>query len=148
MACEASPIMHTFPKACQGMNASLEDVRIFDEILEKYDGDWKRIFPEFEKSRKANADAIADLALDNFIEMRDLVDDEDFIQKRKLEMQLEQTFPEYYSKYSLVTFNPDMPYAEAMKKGRKQDEILLDIVRKGELDKKGLDEVLKSVIHI
>ncbi len=110
----------------QGMNASFEDVYVFDQILEEMETiDWGEFCEKFQESRKPNCDAIADLALDNFIEMQDKVDDEDFIKKRKLEMKLEQDGEGYYSKYSLVTFREDMSYKEAMIKGRKQDEILL-----------------------
>ena len=117
----------------QGMNAAFEDVSVFDEMLEKYEGDWKKIFSAFEDERVDDTNAIADLAVDNFYEMRDHVDNEDFKKKRVLEMQLEQNYPEYYSKYSLVTFNEHIPYAEALRKGREQDALLLDICRKAEI---------------
>lgn len=116
----------------QGMNASFEDVFVFDQILDAHQGNWDRIFYEFQESRTPNANAIADLALDNFYEMRDQVDDPEFIMKRQLEMQLEQQFEDYYSKYSLVTFRPELPYSKAMDLGRKQDELLLDICRKAD----------------
>lgn len=117
----------------QGMNASFEDVRVFDDVLNEHEGeDWETIFTKFQDLRAENAEAIAELAMDNFTEMQDRVDDEDFKKKRKLEMQLEQQFPEYYSKYSLVTFKPDIPYAEAMRKGRAQDDLLLEIVEENE----------------
>ncbi len=111
----------------QGMNSSLEDVRVFDEILEKEGPNWEKVFTLFQDARKKNADAIADLAIDNFYEMRDYVDDMAFIRKRKIEMQLEQAFPEYYSKYSLVTFRPELSYDQAMRRGRLQDKLLLSI---------------------
>ena len=111
----------------QGMNASLEDVRVFDETIEEHEGDWETIFKVFQDKRKKNTDAIADLAVDNFHEMQDKVDDDAFIKKRNIEMQLEQQFPDYYSKYSLVTFQEDVPYEEAMKRGRAQDELLLEL---------------------
>ncbi len=114
----------------QGMNAAFEDVRVFDDLIEQYGADWKKVFENFQDSRAENAEAIADLAIDNFYEMRDKVDDEAFKRKRKLEMQLEQEYPDYYSKYSLVTFRPELPYAEAKKKGRQQDALLLDICNK------------------
>ncbi|MCB0638166.1 MAG: FAD-dependent monooxygenase [Lewinella sp.] len=129
----------------QGMNASFEDVWVLDQIWERYEGDWSRILPAFAEERKPDADAIADLALDNFIEMRDQVDDEAFIRKRKLEMQLEQHFPEYYSKYSLVTFNEDLSYAEAMRRGRAQDQVLLDLCAVEPDEAWALDEVLAIV---
>jgi len=111
----------------QGMNASLEDVRIFDELMDDFGDDWEAIFKVFQDERKSNADAIADLAIDNFYEMRDKVDDVPFMRKRKIEMQLEQQFPNYYSKYSLVTFQPQLPYQDAMARGRKQDQLLLQM---------------------
>ena len=127
----------------QGMNASFEDVRVFDEILEQHEGDWTTILEKFQDARADNTDAIADLAIDNFHEMQDKVDDKDFIKKRGLEMQLEQRFPEYYSKYSLVTFDENMPYSEAMRKGRLQDEALLKLVK--EKENVSLEEALEVV---
>jgi kynurenine 3-monooxygenase len=125
----------------QGMNASFEDVTVFDEILDQHEGDWGKVLYEFQEVRVENANAIADLAIDNFTEMQDRVDDEDFMKKRKLEMQLEQQFPAYYSKYSLVTFKPDLPYSHAMKLGRAQDELLLEICTNGGLEKLSLEEI-------
>lgn len=110
----------------QGMNASFEDVLVLDEMIDAYHGDWSGILPAYQEKRKKDADAIADLALDNFIEMRDKVADPVFIRKRNLEMALEANHPEYYSKYSLVTFREELPYSEAMKRGRWQDQVLLD----------------------
>ena len=111
----------------QGMNASFEDVTVFDGILNEYEGDWARIFAEFQDLRQTDANAIADLAVDNFYEMRDHVANPVFVKKRQLEMQLEQTFPEYYSKYSLVTFNEGLRYSEARDKGRRQDDFLMNL---------------------
>ena len=114
----------------QGMNASFEDVRVFDDMLDLYGDDHEKLLYNFQESRKQNADAIAELAIDNFHEMKDRVDDEDFMFKRKLEMQLEQNYSDYYSKYSLVTFKPELDYNDAMQLGRQQDRLLLDIVAK------------------
>ena len=113
----------------QGMNASLEDVRVFDELMDNFGDDWEAIFKVFEEERVYNTNAIADLAIDNFYEMRDHVDDVAFKRKRKIEMALEQKFPDYYSKYSLVTFNPELTYLEAKTRGRKQDELLLTLCK-------------------
>lgn len=111
----------------QGMNASFEDVRVFDDILDEVgDDDWELLFEKFQFARVENANAIADLAIDNFIEMQDKVNDPVFMRKRKLEMLLEQNYPNYYSKYSLVTFKPEMPYAVAMNLGRAQDSLLYE----------------------
>lgn len=119
----------------QGMNASFEDVTVFDAILGKHEGDWETIFKVYEKSRKTDTDAIADLAIDNYYEMRDHVANPIFKEKRNLEMALEKKFPNtYFSKYSLVTFNEDIPYGVAMKKGRAQDKAILNMIAENEIN--------------
>jgi kynurenine 3-monooxygenase len=116
----------------QGMNASFEDVVEFDAILEQYEGDWKKVFSEYNKVRKKDTDAIADLAIDNFHEMKDHVGQAIFQEKRKIEMALEKQFPEdYSSKYSLVTFNENIGYREAMLRGRAQDKAILNMLADG-----------------
>ncbi len=113
----------------QGMNASFEDVCVFDAVLEAFDDDWETIFKTYQKRRKKDTDAIANLAVDNYYEMRDHVANTLFKQKRKIEMDLEKHFPEeYFSKYAMVTFNEEMGYEEAMKKGRAQDKALLNLI--------------------
>jgi len=116
----------------QGMNASFEDVVEFDAIIDKNEGDWETIFSEYGKTRKKNTDAIADLAIDNFHEMKDHVGQVIFQEKRKIEMALEKEFPEdYSSKYSLVTFNEYIGYREAMLRGRAQDKAILNMLSNG-----------------
>lgn len=130
----------------QGMNASFEDVRVFDEILAQYEGDWATILEKFQEARVENGNAIGDLAKQNEYEMREKVADPIFIKKRGLEMRLEQEYPQYYSKYSLVTFNEDMPYAEAMRLGLLQDEALLELCRN--VEEPTLEEALAAVSNI
>ncbi|TVZ57047.1 kynurenine 3-monooxygenase [Lutibacter sp. Hel_I_33_5] len=131
----------------QGMNASFEDVTVFDEILCHFEPfvsaqdklrreifDWEDVFKTFENARKKDTDAIADLAVDNFHEMKDHVANPLFKEKRKIEMDLEKTFPmEYFSKYSMVTFNEDIGYHEAMKKGRAQNKAILNLIADNEI---------------
>ena len=118
----------------QGMNASFEDIFVLDEILNHFEcnreiEDWNSVFKTYQKARKKDTDAIADLAIDNFYEMRDHVANSMFKEKRKIEMDLEKHFPiHYFSKYSLVTFNEHIGYEEAMKKGRAQDKALLNLI--------------------
>ena len=113
----------------QGMNASFEDVVEFDASLDADLNNWKEIFEHYSAGRKKDTDAIADLAVDNFHEMKEHTANPLFQAKRKLEMAFESTFPtEYYSKYSLVTFRADIPYSEAMKKGRAQDKAILNLL--------------------
>lgn len=147
----------------QGMNASFEDVVVFDEVLNQYEEElkngntsWKQIFKKYESIRKKDADAIADLAIDNFHEMKEHTANPLFQQKRKLEIAFEENFPtEYSSKYSLVTFNENISYSEAMKRGRAQDKAILNLLDDGKLkDNMTLKEKLllvqqetKEVLH-
>lgn len=134
----------------QGMNASFEDCLVFDECLEKYEGNWVKIFAEYEKLRKVNTDAIADLAIENFYEMRDGVAEPAFLRKRALEYILENTYSDYHSKYALVTFCLEVPYAIAREKGNQQNEILLELCRQiediNELDIEEVYQTLKEKV--
>ena len=111
----------------QGMNASFEDCRILDSLVDEYGQDWENVYKEYAKQRKVNTDAIADLAVENFYEMRDHVADPVFQRKRELETMLENEYPDYYSKYSLVTFREEIPYSEARRIGNAQNEILMSL---------------------
>ncbi len=122
----------------QGMNASFEDVVVFDELLEKHASEeninWNKLFKEYETFRKKDTDAIADLAVDNFHEMKEHTAMEIFQKKRKLETAFEAEFPkEYYSKYSLVTFKESISYSAALKLGRAQDKAILNLLDDGKL---------------
>ena len=132
----------------QGMIASFEDVVVLDKYIEKYEGDWKTTFSEFQKERKKDADAIGDLAIDNFHEMKEHTANPLFQEKRKLEVAFEDHYPEKYnSKYSLVTFNADIPYSVAMRRGRAQDKAILNLLDDGKLtDSMSLEEKLSLVI--
>lgn len=137
----------------QGMNASFEDVVEFDNILNSHNNpisksDWETIFKAYENTRKKDTDAIADLAIDNFHEMKEHVNHDLFREKRNLEMALEKNFPkEYSSKYSLVTFNEHIGYREAMLKGRAQDKAILNMLADKEIDLNGdLRHVLNQII--
>lgn len=126
----------------QGMNCAFEDVFVLDQLLTKYGDDFNKIFIDFQQLRKKNADAIADLAIDNFYEMRDHTANPIFQKKRVVEMKLEQAFPDYFSKYSLVTFREDIPYQQAMQQGRAQDAKLMTICEKTDnLEELNLEEI-------
>lgn len=130
----------------QGMNASFEDCRILNQLIETHGTNWKTIFDEFTAIRKPNADAIAEMAEENFYEMRDAVADPVFQKKRELETRLEQTFPDYFSKYSMVTFREDLPYLTAKQKGNAQDKLLMEICAKiDDVSRIDLNEVLEKV---
>lgn len=108
----------------QGMNAGFEDARIFAELLEQTQGDWVDALEEFEKARMKNAAAISELALNNFIEMRDSVADPNFLLRKKIEAHMHAHFPDRWMPlYSMVTFS-HIPYAEALRIGREQDKFM------------------------
>lgn len=114
----------------QGMNASFEDCFVLAEKLEANDFDWDKVIPEFAHERKPDGDGIAQLALNNFIEMRDLVADPHFVKKRQLSGKVNEWFPEkWLPLYSMVTFS-DIPYHKALEEGRRQNKILEAILEK------------------
>ena len=118
----------------QGMNCAFEDCVELDNCLEEF-GDWDNAMNEYQKRRKPNADAIADLALQNFIEMRDLVGDKDFLHYKKIEHQLCELHPDLFkSQYEMVTFSK-VPYSEAMTKGAQNTKRVYDLIASNHEDK-------------
>lgn len=116
----------------QGMNSAFEDIYVLDQYLDQHAGDWKAVFKAYQEERKEDTDAIADLAVDNFHEMKAHTARPIFQEKRKLEIAFEEAFPtEYFSKYSLVTFREDLRYSEAMRRGRVQDKAILNLIYDG-----------------
>src|SRR5438874_3673856 len=108
----------------QGMNAAFEDCVVLDECLAEFPQDRHRAFAEYFERRKVNADALADLALENFIEMRDQTASRAFRAKKKLDHFLEATLPRIYLPlYTMVTFTR-IPYAQAARRARVQDWIV------------------------
>jgi kynurenine 3-monooxygenase len=108
----------------QGMNAAFEDCVVLDECLATFPQDRQRAFAKYFERRKENADALADLALGNFIEMRDKTASRVFRAKKKLDHFLEAALPGIYLPlYTMVTFTR-IPYAEAARRARRQDRIV------------------------
>ncbi|MBU6119865.1 FAD-dependent oxidoreductase [Hymenobacter siberiensis] len=109
----------------QGMNAGFEDCTVLNALFDEYgDSAWDTIFAEFQAERKPNNDAMADLALYNFVEMRDRVADPVFLLQKKIEAKISGQFPgQWVPLYSQVTFS-DTPYAEALAAGQRQDAIM------------------------
>jgi kynurenine 3-monooxygenase len=108
----------------QGMNCGFEDCTVLDGLIEEHGPDWETLFPIFDRARKPNADAIAEMALENFDEMRDHVGDRRFRLRKEVEHRLETEWPgEYRSRYSMVMYS-DIPYEVARRAGRVQHGIL------------------------
>lgn len=107
----------------QGMNAGFEDCSILDDMMTEYREDWNRILPEFDKTRVHDSNAIADLALRNFVEMRDKVADPQFQLRKEMEAWLMEKYPkEFLPLYSMVSFS-HIPYSQALAEGKAQDRL-------------------------
>jgi kynurenine 3-monooxygenase len=111
----------------QGINCGFEDCTCLLDLLDRHGADWGRVFAEFEDARKINTDAIADMAVENFVEMRDRVADPRFLFRKKVELALEVKYPQrFVPKYAMVTFHR-IPYATALKRGQVQERILAEL---------------------
>ena len=120
----------------QGMNAGFEDCRILNSLLDKHRDNWDEALPAFQQVRKHDTDAIAKLAFDNFVEMRDLVADPEFLLRKKIEARLHQLYPDrWIPLYSMVTFNDSISYASAQQTGQKQKAIMDQVMSRPGLDK-------------
>jgi kynurenine 3-monooxygenase len=111
----------------QGINCGFEDCTYLVESLDRHGADWARTFAEFEKERRVNTDAIADMAIENFTEMRDRVADARFLFRKKVELALEAKYPDLFiPKYAMVTFHR-IPYSVALARGRVQERMLSEL---------------------
>ena len=114
----------------QGMNCSFEDVSELDEIIEKHYPNWDLILETYQNERIINANAIADLACKNFVEMRDLVGRQEFMKFKQVEHDLVANYSEYFkSQYELVTFSTS-PYSFALQQGYTNEKIINEIIDK------------------
>ena len=112
----------------QGMNLALESASALDRLLEHHPDDLEGAFTAFEAERRDDANAIADMALENYIEMRDKVNDPDYLLKRQLSLMLAERLPEYFRpRYNMVMFSA-IPYAEAFRRGDLQAALLAELV--------------------
>jgi kynurenine 3-monooxygenase len=132
----------------QGMNAGFEDCRVLDELIGHYNDDWASILSRYQESRKPDADAIADLAINNFIEMRERTADPKFLLQKKIEARLHEKYPDkWIPAYSQVTFSPHIRYSEALQRGQKQEAIMQYVMNLPEvetMDPVQLEELILS----
>ena len=111
----------------QGMNAAFEDCATLDALIDEHDG-WRARFAAFEAARRENAAAIAQMALENYGEMRAAVSDATYLRRKALAMALERRFPDrFIPRYSMVMFHPEIPYAEALHRGALQAQLLAEL---------------------
>ena len=121
-----------FPFHGQGMNAAFEDCLVFDDLLGEHP-DMAHLFDAFEQQRRPNAEAIAQMSLENYAEMRATVLDPTFKRHQELALELEGRFPDrFIRRYSMVMFHPEIPYAEALRRGAVQADIIAAIDRNPE----------------
>ncbi len=113
----------------QGMNCAFEDCVALDALLASHE-DWVQAFAAYEVLRRPDADAIADMALENYVEMRDTVRDPGFQLRKLLAFELERRLPErFIPRYSMVMFHHEIPYAEAFARGQIQESLLAELTR-------------------
>jgi kynurenine 3-monooxygenase len=115
----------------QGMNAGFEDCTVLSGLMDKHGEDWTSILNEYEAKRKPNGNAVAELALLNFVEMRDKVADPVFLERKKIEKELGKRYPEQFiSVYEMVSFS-HTPYSTALSCIQAQDALLQKILNQG-----------------
>lgn len=116
----------------QGMNAGFEDCSVLSGLMDTYGSDWATILSEYDKTRKPNGDAVAELAMLNFIEMRDKVADPSFLERKKIEKELGRRYPDkFISVYEMVSFS-HLPYGTALSCIHAQDELLKQVMQEGD----------------
>lgn len=130
----------------QGMNAGFEDCTVFDELLEQYGDDWDTIFSEYSRLRVPDGNAIADLALNNYIEMRDSTADPDFLLRKKIERKFSDLYPnDWMPLYEQVTFS-HIRYSDALKRGQYQRGIMDEIMQtEGIYEKWDSEEIMNRI---
>lgn len=132
----------------QGMNAGFEDCYVLNQIMEE-ESDWTSILAKYENLRKPDGDAIADLALKNFVEMRDKVGDAQFLLQKKIEAKLHELYPkQWIPLYSMVTFS-EIRYSDALKIGKKQEAIMTEVMQQHDIkrnwDTLDYDKIVKQL---
>ncbi|WP_420321832.1 FAD-dependent oxidoreductase [Flagellimonas sp.] len=133
----------------QGMNAGFEDIFVLNGLIGQYGDDWETIFSEYQKQRKPNADAIAELSYRNFVEMSSKTADQKFLLQKKIEKWFSNKHPDkWIPVYSRVTFS-DKPYAEALAIGDMQEKIMKEVMQLPDIAEKwDSEEVEKKILAL
>lgn len=120
----------------QGMNCGFEDCRVLNELIDTHAGNWTLILDEYQALRKPDADAIAELALNNFVEMRDKVGDPKFLLQKKIEAAFSKKYPDKWTPaYAQVTFSPHIRYSHALKNSIRQEAIMEQVMKMDGIEK-------------
>lgn len=124
----------------QGMNCGFEDCRILDELIEQNGNDWHTILQQYQTLRKPDGDAIADLAVNNFTEMREKTAEPRFLLQKKIEAMLYEKYPDkWIPAYTQVTFSPHIRYSEALQRGQNQEAIMEEV-----MNLPGIEQIWKT----
>jgi kynurenine 3-monooxygenase len=125
----------------QGMNCGFEDCVVLNDLIEKHKENWPAILAEYQTLRKPDADAIADLAIMNFVEMRDKTADPKFLLQKKIEANFSSKHPDkWIPLYSMVTYSPEIRYSTALMEGQKQEAIMQKIMALPDIEQKWSSE--------
>jgi len=131
----------------QGMNCGFEDCRVLNTLINKHNHDWKAILSEYQELRKPDGDAIATLALNNFVEMRDKVADPQFLLQKKIEAHFSAKHPDKWTPaYSLVTFSPEVRYSEALSRGYAQQAIMDEVMQTPDIAENWNSEMIENLM--
>ena len=131
----------------QGMNCGFEDCSVLNSLVDKHNENWAHILAEYQELRKPDGDAIADMALKNFVEMRDKVADPDFLLQKKIEAAFSKKYPgKWIPAYAQVTFNPQIRYSDALQSSIRQEAIMQQIMAVPGLEDKWEDVEIEDKI--
>ncbi|GAB4092322.1 FAD-dependent oxidoreductase [Flaviaesturariibacter terrae] len=131
----------------QGMNAGFEDCSVLNELMEQHGSDWGALLEAFQRLRKPDADAIADLAVNNFTEMRSRTADPKFLLQKKIEAWVHGQHPDkWIPAYSQVTFSPQIRYSEALRNSQRQEAIMQQIMREPGIEDNWKSDAVKERI--
>ncbi len=133
----------------QGMNLALEDCVLLESLVRELGPSWENVFARFEATQLRNANAIADMALENYVEMRDTVRDPKFALQKTLSFELERRLPErFIPRYSMVMFHADIPYGDAKDRGVIQKSLLEQLTQDVDrLEQIDLDAAVATVME-
>ena len=136
----------TVPFYGQGMNCGFEDCFVLNECMQQFPDNPEAAFDAYQKKRKPDGDAMQELSLENYIVMRDLVADPDFLLLKKVEARINALYPEkYFPKYSMVSFS-DIPYSTALSKGTEQENMIKKLIKENQITDETQIQEIDAVI--